>query len=343
MSQKEYKHYAISLIDNFEADFEEIRLSDKLRIVRLDKLTDPSVIKFLGEEKINIAKQFKTDKNSDNYIEKKFTAMTYPLGCSYIQLPAELLNYGIEYKDYFIVKDGESSKHDWDCHGKLFNDVIISLRLLKNREIIVGRLESLLFHYIEGICNFGGSRKIEELNHEPSSMNSINKYVFLNEDIQKLKDIFKAVNNCNRKVEIALNRLNRVPGRKNPIDWLIDLMIGFEAIYLTGNTELSFRLAIRVARHLGKDETERKNIYNAISCAYGLRSEILHGSENDITKSRNFKKGGWKTPYKVVIELEELLRKSLLDILSSGDYSSKEFTKRIDHAIITGEDLFSSS
>ncbi len=57
-------------------------------------------------------------------------------------------------------------------------------------------------------------------------------------------------------------------------------MIAFEFLYLGKEQELKYRLALRVAFLLGKDdERERKTIFNKMRKAYKLRSDIVHGNK----------------------------------------------------------------
>lgn len=64
------------------------------------------------------------------------------------------------------------------------------------------------------------------------------------------------------------------------IDQFIDLRIALEALYLDSDYgELTFRLAIRGAWHLGSDLSERKEIQEVLKKFYGVASKIAHGGE----------------------------------------------------------------
>ena len=68
-------------------------------------------------------------------------------------------------------------------------------------------------------------------------------------------------------------------------DHFIDLRIALEALYLDQKAgELTFRLAIRGAWHLGNDWSERSEIQNALKKFYGVASKIVHG--NDLNESK---------------------------------------------------------
>ena len=52
---------------------------------------------------------------------------------------------------------------------------------------------------------------------------------------------------------------------------------------LKTNQELSFRLAVRTARLLGKTAAEREEMQKAVRDLYGLRSKIVHSGSYEVT------------------------------------------------------------
>jgi Apea-like HEPN len=82
-----------------------------------------------------------------------------------------------------------------------------------------------------------------------------------------------------KAIDVALRRLNFGYERIRPEDRLIDYSIGFEALLLGDNRqELSYRLALRGAALLGKTPEQRKQIFDELNRAYGLRSDIVPGT-----------------------------------------------------------------
>jgi hypothetical protein len=56
MSQQ-VDYLALSLLDNFDCDQEQVQVSQNLSIVRIDKISDPRVSLVLGEEAIDISRE----------------------------------------------------------------------------------------------------------------------------------------------------------------------------------------------------------------------------------------------------------------------------------------------
>ena len=75
----------------------------------------------------------------------------------------------------------------------------------------------------------------------------------------------------------------------NESERLLDIAFAFEAIFLNDgeNKELSYRLALRAARLLGKTLTERHEIFDSVKKLYDFRSKIAHGETLDTMKPKD--------------------------------------------------------
>ncbi len=85
-----------------------------------------------------------------------------------------------------------------------------------------------------------------------------------------------------RYLGVAMRRLRYAQTRERLEDRLVDLVVAAEALFpgVVGNTsgtELSYRLSMYVAGFLGKDQEDRRSIFERMREAYGLRSKIVHG------------------------------------------------------------------
>ena len=58
---------------------------------------------------------------------------------------------------------------------------------------------------------------------------------------------------------------------------IVDYCTCFEALFSTSSAELSHQLAERIAFFIGESNIERRDIFNNIKEAYGIRSRIIHG------------------------------------------------------------------
>ena len=94
-------------------------------------------------------------------------------------------------------------------------------------------------------------------------------------------------------------------------DWaagqLLDLVVSLESILLQEQDELTFRLALRVANLLGRDEERRKQIYREIKGFYDVRSQVIHG---DVLKDKQ------ELLLNEVGKLREYVRQLLLAMIS---------------------------
>ena len=116
-----------------------------------------------------------------------------------------------------------------------------------------------------------------------------------------------------RSLALALRRFNLSYDRHHPEDQLIDQMIAFEALYLSGDdrTEKSFRLALRSSYFL-EAGAQRKDVYRDMKCAYNLRSTIVHGGMASLPTI----KGTQMSMDNFAGKIEEYLRRTLSKFLN---------------------------
>jgi hypothetical protein len=92
-------------------------------------------------------------------------------------------------------------------------------------------------------------------------------------------------------LDVAIKRLRASYERYFPDDpeRLLDIAFAFEAIFLNDgdNKELSYRLALRAARLLGKTLKERHEIFDSVKNLYNFRSKIAHGETLDTMKTKD--------------------------------------------------------
>lgn len=109
------------------------------------------------------------------------------------------------------------------------------------------------------------------------------KYVLTDEEIPKFVEFWNFYRDIidteeYKKLGTAIRRFNLSYQRETINDKIIDIMIGFESLFLTGiQDELKYRLSVYVAAFLGKDAKEKKEIFKVIKEAYQFRSSVVHG------------------------------------------------------------------
>jgi hypothetical protein len=79
-------------------------------------------------------------------------------------------------------------------------------------------------------------------------------------------------------IEAAIRRFGYAGERHRPEDRLVDLLIAAESLFLTGeNLELSYRLSMRFALFVEESGYSRRELFDHMKRAYGVRSSIVHG------------------------------------------------------------------
>jgi len=81
-------------------------------------------------------------------------------------------------------------------------------------------------------------------------------------------------------IVIAIKRFDYTYEREKAEDKLIDFIIALEALFLKEEekSELTYKLAIRMATFLGDNKKEKQQIFSDVKNAYNVRSKIIHGS-----------------------------------------------------------------
>ena len=142
--------------------------------------------------------------------------------------------------------------------------------------------------------------------------------------VEEAKRLYNRLINLNsgtqEKLLIPINRWLKSKDNKDPIDKIIDLGIGLEALYLPKNKtdQLSLSLRLRASWHLGKDKKDRKKLMDEFKAIYDWRSTVVHtGKLPNKTKRTPF------TPEEVemfITRAQDLCRQSILKILEDAEF-----------------------
>ena len=333
-------YIAVSLLDNLMCDLEVIPLSPEFSIVRLDKLSDPRAKYIFGEEAIKLSNKIVTEPFSPN----SYRMIPIEIGVmNSVLRPSEISNHTLYWHFVSEIPDPPHENFDQHAASKAFSNALTALRLLKPG--FVGRYPARIIGDPSVSTVPGGfviSMPIEDPEYLSPYPHRVGQaYVLESTDIEFLKLILGAITKLtNTSLKIAVSRLNSQYTRSQEEDRLIDAVVALEAIYLSGvNDELKFRLAIRAATHLGNgDKSERARIFTLVTSAYDLRSTLVHGSLQEITESRVFKRGLWETPDELLKDITSLLRSSLRSILTEigEQHFGSQFHKELDTNIVEG-------
>ena len=209
-------------------------------------------------------------------------------------ISADIIHLG-NNQDYYSVLEYKNTNY----HELLFKEyhliwkALLAFRLLKSGDIfleIVGisydkdksNQNIPLGHYWDGIYNL-----------------SFN-------EIQLITKIFTKINKINfdksSSIRITCDRFDRAYYDTKLEDKLIDLIIGYEALFLEGYSGRGKRKPIAKFRSelLEKNSIKQKEIYNDIIKAYKIRNKVVHGSSFNTTTLRH-----------LLPKIEDYLRRSI--------------------------------
>ncbi len=121
-----------------------------------------------------------------------------------------------------------------------------------------------------------------------------------------------------RALALALRRLGFQAHRERVEDELVDILIAAEALYLAdvGYEELGFRLALRAAALCDPQKLgmTRRNVFDQMKSAYGVRSKIVHG---EAPRAKDLKVKGAQVPLADFVQAtEEVIRQGLREALN---------------------------
>jgi hypothetical protein len=156
------------------------------------------------------------------------------------------------------------------------------------------------------------------------------EYLLNQADVPKINKLFKKLlkfrnrTSKSSSLNIALRRFNSSYHGEFG-DRLIDQMIAFESLYIGDDKELGYKLALRTAFFLTRDEDKRKTVFSDMKKAYDLRGSILHGS----------KKLEWPDLKHIIAKTEEYLRQSIKKFLILHENHSLDSFKKVKEKRLT--------
>jgi hypothetical protein len=117
-----------------------------------------------------------------------------------------------------------------------------------------------------------------------------------------------------RRIAMALRRLRASSERTSAEDRLIDMWIAFEALFAKDSkSELRYRASLRIARYVGRETSERRDIFAGLKLAYDWRSRLVHGGDPAKIETKNM-----GTIDEAVALCEEVLRGALSKAVLAG-------------------------
>lgn len=292
---------AIAPLENFSADFDEIKITDNLKIIKVSK-----------------------DELQEIWARGEFSPFVNRHKIWHIEYAIEMtwdakkvIGSGNQKPVGSMVKDD-------------IDDVLIALRIFKAGLTGFNFIETKPIKpsiLIAGIESVGGLATQPYLGE---------KYTLQSGEKRSLVQLFRLLKDAKihtipNYLLVAIKRFEYAYARLLPEDKLLDFMIAFEAIFLKDDEqqELSYRLSLRTAYLLAEAVEERKGIFDFMRRAYKARSEIVHGERaTGEGKNKDF-----------VDKVEFYLRLSITKVLKEEQYkiNHNNFLNTLDELILKGK------
>lgn len=209
----------------------------------------------------------------------------------------------ISYLEQFLIEWEYYDTLEFKNEFNLISKTLLALRLLKPDPV-----------YLLTNCSFTKNSNFIDMWYPITSPPNtyhfqFNRYTLLAEDKESLINIVKKVKvvdfNKHISIRIACDRFNRSYHNHMFEDILIDLMIGFEALFIKSRKgNKGHRIGKRCSELIETNKTKQKIIYKNLKKAYGIRNDILHGSTFDSTEI-----------FQLIPDIEDYLRKSILRLI----------------------------
>lgn len=197
--------------------------------------------------------------------------MTSPYLASSVVLPRTMC---------VLEKYVDDQDPDYLMLDQIMRNVLLTLRLFKGGQVRAGPMFFVVLSEDRHL-------QLKSSSLEPIPDFFVHYYELSIDEIPSLKRMLEKVRAVDfaeqRSLDIACKRFERaLLDERDAENRLIDLIIGFEALFLKGRRGFSpsvFEVADVCSRLLGKSYEEREEIGDSIIIAYSIRNHIVHGTK----------------------------------------------------------------
>lgn len=291
---------AIAPLENFSADFDEIKITDNLKIIKVRK-----------------------EELQEIWARSEFSPFVDRHNIWHTEYVIEMA-----WQAQKVIGSGNQKPVGSMVKDKI-GDVLTTLRIFKAGMTGYNFIETKPIKpsiLIAGIESIGGLATQPYLGE---------RYTLHSGERRSLVELFRLLKDAKihtipNYLLVAIKRFEYTYARLLPEDKLLDFMVAFEAMFLKGDEqqELSYRLSLRTSYLLAENARERKGIFNFMRRAYKARSEIVHGERaTGEGKNKDF-----------VDKVEFYLRLSITKVLKEGQYkiNHNKFLNTLDELILKG-------
>ena len=342
--------YALGVLSPMLCALDTLRLSDKTRIARARKITDPVGKAILGADSIAASNHLTSRKwntpidegpGNSRSLHPAFSKRS-PLENPFTSLrDYEKSDHALEVK--FKRDDHTDSNEKYNISQTELFATLTALRLVKNSGIhIMGPI------WVRSKASAGIPKSLGSGNPEDPALGTPRIHfdrrtlILDRSDCHLLKALFAAVMSPHvpEPITLAIKRLHFASTRAAPIDRLIDAVVGLEAIYLSETQEISYRLALRVAAHLETNPLKRSDLFQKMKAIYSARSKVLHGALAHLEKDKSIGRGRFFEDVEALCDFaRDTLRLAICRVLldCKSPIGMEAYRGLIDLAVISGK------
>jgi len=155
------------------------------------------------------------------------------------------------------------------------------------------------------------------------------------DELTSITEVYNAlISSSENKVSLAARRLNAAYLRRSSEDSVVDAIVGLEALLGEGNSEMTHKIATRLAllcRIVPFESYTPVDVFGFTKKLYSYRSAIVHGT-HDLGKQKSIKHTNSKEIKSVELAIS-LLRHAIMVVARHKEYLDP---RTIDEALING-------
>lgn len=212
------------------------------------------------------------------------------------QIKEDVLHNRVILEKRVVYKNGIPKNNSFSEISDEFNEIITSLRLLKNEHVGRGKMYSRIAK-----PGFIGHDEVTSSSYIYNTVPPFCKYFLDQASINKLEYIYKSIEKIKtqERLELALRRFENAQLNWNAEDQILDYVIGLEALFSENSENISYKIRMRAAKFISSNLFIEKKVVKLIQNAYSIRSKTAHGLSKR-TKSFDL--------HRMSVELSGLLR-----------------------------------
>lgn len=150
-------------------------------------------------------------------------------------------------------------------------------------------------------------------------LDTLKKTIINQKNFSSFKNIFEGIITARDRSEFnvvqnALSWFDDSQISLIPYEKLTKIFIGLESLLTEGESEISYKIAIRAAALIGRDSEDKKQIFSYMRKGYDIRSKYIHGGDVVKTADKKMKDLG-ENDFFAILEFPDIIESYFRKIL----------------------------